>query len=362
MQELADCWNIEYEHVPHWGQPTHVENILNYIASGSIQMLWISGTNPLVSLPNLPRVRDLLTQPELFVIVQDIFPTETTEVADVVLPAAQWGEKTGCFTNVDRTVHISHQAVEPPGEAKSDFDIFMDFARRMQFQAKDGSPLITFQKPEDAFEAWKSLSAGRPCDYTGLSYEKLTVDNGIQWPCNDKYPNGRERLFENGKFFTDIEYCESYGHDLETGSPYSKDDYRKINPAGRAILKACHYIESFEITTDQYPFALSTGRNVYHFHTRTKTGRSKPLQQACSEPMIHINEEDAGKLGIKDEEEVVIRSRRGAVQMKAKIGRILKGQVFIPFHFGYFDAPDERARAANELTIRKLLHLELQLS
>ena len=114
MQELADLWNIDYEHVPHWNQPTHIENMLKYIAAGSIEMFWINGTNPLVSLPNLQMTRELLTKENLFVIAQDIFPTETTAIADVVLPAAAWGEKTGCFTNVDRTVHLSHKAVDPP--------------------------------------------------------------------------------------------------------------------------------------------------------------------------------------------------------------------------------------------------------
>ncbi|KAK5338395.1 hypothetical protein LTR43_012559, partial [Exophiala xenobiotica] len=114
MQELADLWNIDYIRVPHWNQPTHIENMLKFIADGSIEMFWINGTNPLVSLPNLPMVRELLTKETLFVIAQDIFPTETTAIADVVLPAAAWGEKTGCFTNVDRTVHLSKKAVEPP--------------------------------------------------------------------------------------------------------------------------------------------------------------------------------------------------------------------------------------------------------
>lgn len=118
MQEIADIWNIELERVPAWAQPTHIQSMLNYIAAGTIEMFWISGTNPLVSLPNLPRVRELLTKPNLFVICQDIFLTESAQIADVVLPAAQWSEKTGCFTNVDRTVHIAHKAVEPPGEAK----------------------------------------------------------------------------------------------------------------------------------------------------------------------------------------------------------------------------------------------------
>ena len=160
----------------------------------------------MVSLPNLPRARDLLTKPNVFVVAQDIFPTETTAIADVVLPAAQWGEKTGCFTNVDRTVHLSHKAVEPPGEARSDFDIFVDFSNRMDFRDKDGNPLIPWTSPEDGFEAFKRLTKGRPCDYTGMSYQKLTGGSGLQWPCTEeRYPNGCERLFEDGVFFTDTE-------------------------------------------------------------------------------------------------------------------------------------------------------------
>ncbi|GKT41512.1 nitrate reductase [Colletotrichum spaethianum] len=254
MQELADLWNIDSIKVPHWNEPTHVQNLLSYIEDGSIRMMWISGTNPLVSLPNLPRIRKLLTDPGLFVVCQDIFMTETAAIADVVLPAAQWGEKTGCFTNVDRTVHLSHKAVEPPGEAKSDLDIFLDYGRRMNFKDKDGNLLLPYKSSEEVFCAWKKLSHGRPCDYTGLSYEKLTGGSGIQWPCNEANPQGVERLFSDAKFFTDIDVCESFGHDLETGAPYSKAEYAALNPAGRAILKACHYSPSMEEPNEEYPF------------------------------------------------------------------------------------------------------------
>ena len=116
MQEIADIWNLELYKIPYWNQPTHIQIMLNFIEAGTMEMFWISGTNPLVSLPNLPRTRDLLTKPELFVVPQDIFMTETASIADVVLPAAQWREKTGCYTNIDRTVHLSHKAVEPPGD------------------------------------------------------------------------------------------------------------------------------------------------------------------------------------------------------------------------------------------------------
>ena len=115
-------------------------------------MLWISATNPAVSLPELARIRKILQQESLFVIVQDAFMTETSELADVVLPAALWGEKTGCFTNADRTVHISHKAVDPPGAAKSDLDIFLEYAKRMDFRDKDGGSLIKWANAEEAFE------------------------------------------------------------------------------------------------------------------------------------------------------------------------------------------------------------------
>ncbi|KAL2132003.1 hypothetical protein VTI74DRAFT_4309 [Chaetomium olivicolor] len=333
MQELAKLWNIDPIQVPHWNVPTHVENLLNYIESGSVRMFWISGTNPLVSLPDLPRVRRLLTQPGLFAVCQDIYMTETAAIADVVLPAAQWGEKTGCFTNADRTVHISHKAVEPPGECKADLDIFLDYARRMGFKDKDGNDLLPWKTPEEVFEAWKKASAGRPCDYSGLSYERLTGGSGIQWPCNDRTRR----------------YCESYGHDPETGAPYTKAEYESLNPAGRAILKACHYSPPMEESDEEYPLRLSTGRKVHHFHTRTKTGRTA-LQKACPEPEVKVSEKDATAAGIKDGEMVVVRSKRGAVGLKCSIGGIAEGQVFIPFHFGYWDSDDGRARAANELT------------
>ncbi len=105
-------------------------------------MFWISGTNPLLSLSNLSRVRELLTNFKLFVVCQDIFMTKSTAIANVVLPAAQWAEKTECFTNVDRTVHLSHKAVNPFGEAKSDFEIFQSYFRCMNFRDKDGEPLL----------------------------------------------------------------------------------------------------------------------------------------------------------------------------------------------------------------------------
>jgi ferredoxin-nitrate reductase len=118
VQELADLWNVDLMKIPHWAPPTHAMQIFRYAEQGSIDFLWVSCTNPAVSLPELYRIRDILEKEDLFVVVQDIFLTETGRLADVVLPAATWGEKTGTYTNTDRTVHLSEAAVGPPGEAR----------------------------------------------------------------------------------------------------------------------------------------------------------------------------------------------------------------------------------------------------
>ena len=125
VQDLARVRNIDPMRIPHYTAPTHPMQMMRYVEDGSIRFLYVSGTNPAVSLPELGRVRDILTQERLFLVVQDIFLSETAQLADVVLPAATWGEKTGTFTNVDRTVHLSEKAVDPPGRALPDLDIFV---------------------------------------------------------------------------------------------------------------------------------------------------------------------------------------------------------------------------------------------
>jgi anaerobic selenocysteine-containing dehydrogenase len=350
IAELARLWNVDAAIIPHWAPPTHALQIFRYCETGSIRLLWIQATNPAVSMPNLPRIRKILANPNLFVVVQDAFMTETAEFADVVLPTALWGEKTGCFTNVDRTVHISHQAIEPPGEAKTDLDIFLDFARRMDFRDKDRAPLIKWSKPEEAFDAWKACSRGRPCDYTGLSYNKLSGGSGIPWPCNEANPHGEPWPYKSLMFPSDAEYCETFGHDLITGAVISPEKYRASNPAGRAILKPSHYIPAPEEPDSKYPFFLTTGRVAYHFHTRTKTGRAPELVAASPDERVQIATADAAKLKLKEADWVRITSRRGSVEAQVSVGDIEEGHLFLPFHFGYWDNP-ERARAANELTI-----------
>ena len=350
IQELAKIWNVNVDDIPHMTPPTHAMQIFRYAETGSIRMLWIIATNPAVSLPELARIREICDNDNLFLVVQDAWLTETAELADVVLPAAIWGEKTGCFTNADRTVHISHKAIEPPGEARGDLDIFLDFAERMGFKDKDGKPLIKWTDAEGAFEAFKKVTRGRPCDYTGLSYKKLSEGSGIQWPCNQNFPDGKERLYEDGVFNTAANYCEIYGHDIVTGATIEPMEYRAKDPLGKARIKAADYVPPVEEPNEDYPFFLTTGRVVYHWHTRTKTGRVPRLNEAAPDAFVEISRQDATEYDIEDGDRLEISTRRGKVEVPARISNIIQGHLFIPFHYGYWDEPG-RKRAANELTI-----------
>ncbi|MBB5915362.1 anaerobic selenocysteine-containing dehydrogenase [Nocardia transvalensis] len=356
VAELARLWNVEPGVLAHDGPPTHAMRIMELAESGELGLLWISATNPAVSLPELSRIRRILARDSLFLVVQDIFLTETAALADVVLPAAAWGEKTGTFTNADRTVHLSERAVEPPGQARSDLAIFLDFARRMDLRDRDGDPLPPWDDEHGAFAAWQRCSAGRPCDYTGLDYAQLRR-GGRQWPRRAGYGDEEaERLYADGAFFARPDDCESYGKDLVTGEPWDEKRYREVNPDGRAMIKAAPYVRSPEPPSPDYPLALITGRTIYHFHTRTKTGRTPQLQDAAPDVWVELAEADARAAGIRDGDLVEVATPRAALRARAQVTGIRPGVVFVPFHYGYWDLPDAdvpgaaRTRAANELT------------
>ena len=358
VQELADLWNVDATTIPHWAPPTNAMQIFSYAEQGSIELLWISATNPAVSMPESARIRTILADDRCFVIVQDLFLTETAELADVVLPAAGWGEKTGTFTNVNRTVHLSEKAVDPPGEARSDLDIFLMYARAMGFADKDGAPLPSWSTPEEAFDAWRAASAGRPVDYTGLSYDKLRGPTGIPWPVNEQAPDGTDRLYTDPVFPTDTDQCETYGHDLLTGGAVTEQEHRAMAPAGRAFLKGAAYTPAHEEPSEDYPLLYTTGRTVYQFHTRTKTGRSRSLHDAAPDAWVELSPTDAGELGVDEGDVVRVESPRGAIEARARVGQVMPGAVFAPFHYGSWDLPglapddaDARLRQANELTM-----------
>ena len=355
VRQLAELWGVHVDTIPHWSPPTHAMQIFRYVEQGSIEFLWVQATNPAVSMPQSERIRGILAKPELFLVVQDLYLTETAMLADVVLPAAGWGEKQGTFTNVNRTVHLSEKAVEPPGEARSDLDIFLDYARRMDFRRDDGAPLLDWTSPEDGFRAWQDCTRGRLCDYTGLSYDKLRGGSGIPWPCNDEHPDGTVRLYGDGIFPTDVDRAETFGHDLLTGATVGATHYNAPRADGRASLKAAAYNPPHETPSDEFPLQYSTGRTVYQFHTRTKTGRAKQLRRAAPSAWVELSRTDAEARGIHEGDLVRVRSARGEIAVPARIGDVRDGCVFAPFHYGYWETgrtgPDGHPTAANELTM-----------
>jgi ferredoxin-nitrate reductase len=344
MRDLAARWNVPVELLGK--KPVTAPELFELAEKGFVKVLWVAGTNPAVSMTD--RMRQLRGLAGTFLVVQDAFVnTETAQFADVILPAAMWGEKTGCMTNAERRCSLLLKAVDPPGEARSDFDIFVDFAWRMNLRDRSGEPLITYTTPEEAFDEWREISRGTIPDYSGMSYAKLLERGGIQWPCNDDHPDGTTRLYTKPFFPTQWQVSEVYEKDLETGHEHTQREYRaKRDPKGRAILIAADFHEPADAPDRDYPFTAISGRQVYHWHTRTKTMKSPVLRDAAPGMFVSLNQADAKRLGIADGDIVRVISRRAMVEGPARVGDVVpRKTVFVPFHYGQLD----RNEAANNL-------------
>jgi ferredoxin-nitrate reductase len=345
MIDLANRWTVPVELLGK--HPIGAPEIFELCEQGYIKVLWNICTNPAVSMMN--RSTHLRTLNGVFLVVQDCFAdTETAQLADVVLPSAMWGEKTGCMTNAERRCTLLQKAVDPPGDARADLDIFLDFARRMNLRDLNDRPLIRYTDAQGAFDEWRNVSRGCIPDYSGMTYRKLAERGGIQWPCTDEHPDGTVRLYTVPHFPTEWQISESYEKDLETGHEHTLDEYReKRDPRGRAVLIATDFQPPLDTTDEQFPIIALSGRQVYHWHTRTKTGKAPQLHDAAPEVFVAVNEDDANRFGILDGDRVRIVSRRGSVIAPAKVGDVVPpGVVFVPFHYG--DLGEEHA--ANSLT------------
>lgn len=345
INEIAKLWNVDPATLPV-GPQTYITEMMQLIEQGEIELFWVIFTNPAVSLPN--RNKMVNTMKKVFLVVQDPFLSETAELADLVLPTALWGEKEGTMTNLERRVNVLRKAVAPPYNLPSDFEILLEFSRRMGFKDRAGSPLITYKTPEEAFNEWRQVSKGRPCDMSGMTYEKMEQLGGIQWPCNDKYPNGRERLYTDGRFHTFVDEAESYGRELLTGRARTREEFEALQTNGKAILYGFDWAPPLELPSEEYPYELNTGRLVYQWHTRTKTGRAPMLHLAAPEGYVEIHPEDALNLEIQMGDLVRVTTKRGSIQVPARItDAVRQGAIFIPFHYGALTDN----QAANTLTL-----------
>ena len=303
--ELAALWNIDESRLPV-KRGLAYPDIVEATVGKKIRALWIIATNPLVSFPNQDVLKQGLSNLD-FLVVQDCYhPTPTTELAHLVLPASVWGEKEGTYTNSERRVSKVNKAVEPPGEARSDFDIFLALANRLGVRQELYPGWNTV---EDAFNEWRRVSRGRLCDYSGISYQMLAETGAMQWPLAEgSTPVDVSRLYTDGEF--------------ETAD-------------GRAKLVCAEWAPFPEQPNGEYPFVLNTGRTVEHWHTRTKTGVVPILERLSPRAWLEMNPRDAQRLGLRSHQSVDIVSRRGRVQnVELRLTEITApGQVFMPFHF-----------------------------
>ena len=271
---------------------------------GLIKSLYIMGENPLISDPDTAHVEKCIKALD-FLVVQDIFMTETAQLADVVLPAACWAEKDGTFTNTERRVQRVRKAVNAPGEALGDWEIICGIARRM------GLPM-DYQNSREIMNEIASVTPS----YGGITYERLE-NKSLHWPCPDMNHPGTPVL------------------------------HKETFPSGKGIFHAIEYILPSEPTSKNYPLLLTTGRVLYHYHTGTMTMKTSGLNSLSPDCFIELTPDDADRYGISDGEIVEITSKRGSVQARAKFSpKAVTGTVFMPFHFA--------SAAANRLTSTKL--------
>ena len=309
-EELAALWDVPVERIPG-ARGLAYPDIIEAARDGRIRALWIIATNPIVSFPNLHALLQAFERLE-FLVVQDGFhPTPTSEHAHLVLPAAIWGEKEGTYTNSERRVSKVNRAVTPPGEARADFDIFLDLADTLGVRDELFPGWTT---PGDAFEEWKRVSAGRLCDYSGMTYGAIETHGGLQWPLAanastaNADPAATRRLYAEGLFQTDD---------------------------GRARLIPVAWEPFPDQPSAHFPFVLNTGRTVEHWHTRTKTGEVAILDHLAPAAWVEMNSRDARALRLEPTDRVDVVSRRGRLRdVELRVTEIVgPGQIFVPFHY-----------------------------
>jgi formate dehydrogenase alpha subunit len=259
--------------------------------AGEIKAMFILGENPMVSDADIHHVEKALKALD-FLVVQDIFMSETALLADVVLPGVSFAEKDGTFTNTERKVKRVRRAIEPIGESRDDWKVICEISSRMGYE-------MSYKNPSQILQEVAQLTPS----YAGISYDRIEKD-GLHWPC----PNA-----------------------THPGTPYlHKDRFTR----GRGLFHAIEYLPPDELPDKEFPYLLTTGRIYVHYHTGTMTRRSPSLNKEVEEGFVEINPREARELGIRQGEKIKILSRRGAIEIKADLSERMEGNtIFIPFHF-----------------------------
>jgi len=286
-KKFSDAWGKDLPKKPGMT----ISDMMPAMEEGKIKALFVVGENPMVTDPDLRHIEKALKNLDIL-IVQDIFVTQTAKLAHIVLPGTSFAEKSGTFSNTERRVLLVRQALKPIGESRPDWEIICDLSTRMGYPMK-------YDSPEEIFEEMKKLTPS----YAGMTYKRLE-EKGLQWPCPTEEHPGTVFLH--------------------------KDRFTR----GKGMLHAIDYKPPAEEPDADYPLFLTTGRSFVHFHSGTMTRVSPTLNREMATGYVEISPTDARNLGIKNGERVKVASRRGEIQVKAKVSRnINRGVVFIPFHF-----------------------------
>jgi formate dehydrogenase major subunit len=295
IQKMKDAWGCD---VAGGKVGYTVTDMINVLCDNppKLKAIYIMGENPMVSDPDLSHVEHALKNLE-FLVVQDIFLTETAQLANVVLPAACYAEKDGTQTSTERRVQRFRKAVEPPGEAKADWQIICELAAKMGFAKQ-----FPFKSPEEIFNEVAKVTPS----YAGMSYKRLEKPEALHWPCPDATHPG-----------TPILHTVKFAH-----------------PDGLGIFTPIEFKRPAENPDAEYPMILTTGRCIWHWHTGSMTRRSESLEREEPASWIEINTEDAKALGIQDKELVRAITRRGELKVTARVtSGIKRNEVFMPFHY-----------------------------
>ncbi|MGB5960598.1 MAG: nitrate reductase [Coleofasciculaceae cyanobacterium] len=315
-ETVEQFWGLPTGQISPYSGRTALEMIRD-LENGELKFLWIAATNPIVSLPDLERVKAAFERSPFTVYQEAYYPTETAAYAHVLLPATQWSEKTGTMTNSERRITLCNAFRLPQGEARDDWAIFAEVGRRLGFEEQ-----FSYANSAEVFAEYVELTRDRLCNVTGVSHGRLKSAGPLQWPCPD---SGKFNRGEPARLYNDLKFS---------------------TPDKRANFAAYHSRGLAEPPDEQYPYVLTTGRLYGHWHTQTRTGRIDKIRKMHPQPLIEIHPRDAKILGIQDQDWLEVRSRRGKACFQATVTQAISpGTVFVPMHWGALWAENAEANA-----------------
>jgi ferredoxin-nitrate reductase len=311
--EMEQFWGLKPGQIA--AQPGRAAwDIITGLEAGEVGFLWIAATNPAVSFPDLDRTKAALKRSPFTVYQEAYYPTETSAYAHVLLPAAQWSEKTGVMTNSERRVTLCPAFRKAKGEARADWEIFAEVGRRLGF-----SEQFAFKNSAEVYAEFVQATRGRVCEMTGLSHARLAAEGPRQWPCPDS------GTVDSARLYTDLRFPTA---------------------DGRARFAAYHSKGLAEPPDAHYPYVLTTGRLYGHWHTQTRTGRIEKIRKMHPNPFLEIHPRDAKAIGVQDKDWVEVQTRRGTARFPITVTRsIAPGTVFVPMHWGALWADQAEANA-----------------